>query len=97
MHIMVEGENLVSACNFNYDIIAENNFKGSIFVKCNFNYVEEIAPWTLIEYSDRYLECELYALYKEDNIELWQEYILNSFVFYEDGNARMAFLMHLLH
>lgn len=91
MHIMVEGEDLVSACNFNYDIISENNFKGSIFVKYNFNYVEEIAPWTLIEYSERYLECELYALYKEENVELWQEYILNSFVFYEAGNARMAF------
>ena len=91
MHIDKEGYNLANRCNFEHKIVATNEFQGSILVKYNFDYVEEIHPWTIIEYSERYLECSAYAVYKEEQIPLWQEYILSSYIFYQLGNKRMAF------
>lgn len=91
MHIDKEECNLADICHFGYEIVATNEFQGSILVKYNFDYVEEIDPWVIIEYSERYLECTAYAVYKEEPIPLWQEYILSSFIFYQLGNKRMAF------
>lgn len=91
MHIDKEEVNLAELCNFDYEIVAKNEFQGSILVKYSFDYVEEINPWAIIEYSERYLECTAYAVYEYEQIPLWQEYILSSFVFYHLGNKRMAF------
>ena len=91
MHIDKEEYNLADICHFSYEIVAKNEFQGSILVKYNFDYVEEVNPWAIIEFSERYLECTAYAIYEDEQIPLWQEYILSSFIFYQLGNKRMAF------
>lgn len=91
MNIIVADNNIASECNWRDDIISFNYFTGECYISYQFDYVDNIDSWTIIEHSDRYLECMAYYLDKDDRLPLWKECILTSFAHYDLGNERMAF------
>lgn len=91
IHIDIDGENLSDVCHFTYEIISQNEFKGTILIKYSFDYVEEVNPWVIIDGSVSYLKCTAYAIEKDELLFLWQEYLMSSFIFHQLGNQRMAF------
>lgn len=93
--IMIEDEdefNIAKHCNMTVDILSVDFFKPGIMTKIEFDYVGDINPWAIIEYSQRYLRCEVYGIEKAASIPLWIEYLITSWSLYEVGNERMAFL-----
>lgn len=84
--------NIAKQCNMTVDILSEDFFKLGIMTKIEFDYVDNINPWAIIEFSQRNLKCEVYGIEKTECIPLWIEYLLTSWSLYEIGNERMAFL-----
>lgn len=87
-----EDVNVADYCNMDVDILSQDFFKPGIMTKIEFDYVDNVTPWAIIEYSQRNLTCKVYGIKKTDNIPLWIEYLITSWSLYEVGNERMAFL-----
>lgn len=90
--IMVNNENIAHDCAMSADILSKYYFNPGIMTAIQFKYKANIDPWVIIEYSDRYLKCKVYALKKNEEYPLWIEYLIMSWSLYEVGNERMAFL-----
>ena len=87
-----EEVNVAEHCNMIVDILSKDFFKPGIMTKIEFDYVDNVNPWAIIEYSRRNLKCEVYGIKKTEHIPLWIEYLITSWSLYEVGNERMAFL-----
>lgn len=86
-----EPVNIARECNMIGDIITIDHFAPGIFFKCDFDYVPNIDGWTIIEFSERTLECNAYGLPIDNDYPMWVEYLLTSYVMYNIGNERLAF------
>ncbi|MBN1050346.1 hypothetical protein FDA33_10030 [Clostridium botulinum] len=83
--------NIAGDCNIKGDIVNIDHFAPGILFRGNFDYVSNIDPWTIIEYSERTLECNAYGLPIDNDYPMWVEYLLTSYVMYDIGNERLAF------
>jgi hypothetical protein len=86
-----EPVNIAGDCNMIGDIVTIDHFAPGILFRGNFDYVPNIDPWTIIEYSERTLECNAYGLPIDNDYPMWVEYLFTSYVMYNIGNERIAF------
>ncbi|NRT71415.1 hypothetical protein [Clostridium beijerinckii] len=83
--------NIARECNMIGEIVTIDHFAPGIFFKCDFDYVYNIDGWTIIEFSERTLECSVYGLPIDNDYPMWVEYLFTSYVMYNIGNERLAF------
>lgn len=86
-----EPVNIAGQCNMKGEIVTIDHFAPGILFRCDFDYVPHIDGWTIIEYSERTLECKVYGLPIDNDYPMWVEYLFTSYVMYNIGNERMAF------
>lgn len=86
-----ESLNIAGECNMEGEIVTIDHFAPGLFFRCTFDYVPDIDGWTIIEFSDRNLECIAYGLPVDNDYPMWVEYLLTSYVMYNIGNERLAF------
>lgn len=86
-----EPVNIARECNMIGEIVTIDHFEPGIFFKCDFDYVSNIDPWTIIEFSERTLRCNAYGLPIDNDYPMWVEYLFTSYVMYSIGNERLAF------
>lgn len=86
-----EPVNIAGECNMIGEIVTIDHFAPGIFLRCEFDYVPNIDGWTIIEYSERTLDCNVYGLLIDNDYPMWVEYLLTSYSMYNIGNERIAF------
>lgn len=86
-----ESVNIAGDCNMKGEIVTIDHFAPGILFRGDFDYVSNIDPWTIIEYSERTLECNAYGLPIDNDYPMWVEYLITSYVMYDIGNERLAF------
>ena len=89
----ISREDIADACGMHSELLNLDSFTPGVFMKFEFTYPDNIDGWTIIEHSDRTLECRVYGLSRRKEYPMWVEYLVTSYTMYLNGNERLAFFM----
>ena len=91
--LLSNGEHVEEQCEMQIDIISVDNFKCNIVCQVQMKINEDMSTWEIMESTDSSLIGEIYGIKFETEYQLWVEYLLISYIFFEIENERMAFFV----